>query len=302
MRSCRHLLPALVLLLVLLLVLPVAGQEATPVAPPESEVAVEELCAVVLPPESMPAGEVFLDVWQATLAPGTVLDYPAGTIQDSVAVDCMLAGSYAVRLDGSLSIVSGGRGTPTSVPEGTEATARAGDAVLYLENERPQTIRVVGEAAVVAIGIGVFSTTPPACAPSSCPPLPDGIDFTYLGGLAPVEWARADLPPGPLALAVRRVTLAAGASLPLSAEAWPAVRQVETGTLSWHVVLASGEPASSLSPLVFEPGQPIPWTPLLPERRLLLSNPGDEPATFLEVTLAPAAPAAATPAAATPTA
>jgi hypothetical protein len=98
--------------------------------------------------------------------------------------------------------------------------------------------------------------------------------------LEPGDWLRAD----PLAIAVRRVTLAPGAELPPSEEATPTLRYVEQGVIG-RGITGPNAPPTPQPPLRFGAAQWVPWAPFGPDRQAAFANVGDDSLVFLEVSI-----------------
>lgn len=121
----------------------------------------------------------------------------------------MVEGSYAASVDRPLPIVRGG-GVPEEVSPGTEVVANRGDALIFPLNEAARTAANVGTTRLVVLDAGIYSTVPPA---TPLPiPIPTGIQGESLGRLNEPDWA--PVPPGPLIVTLRCLTLTPGTALP----------------------------------------------------------------------------------------
>ena len=141
-----------------------------------------------------------------------------------------------------------------------------GDLLVYVGLPPvPGEFRNDGEEPVSGLVFGVWGTEVAACPPT-------GMVEPWLEYLDGAEWT---LPPGPLAVAVRRVTLAPEASISLP--------ETATGGALAFVHAEAGSPAYA--------GAGATRT---------LGNAGDAPLVVLILTISPAGPAAGTPEAGTP--
>ena len=134
--------------------------------PPEPAVALGfvPLAASLL--AERPDGAVDAVAYTLRLEPGGHIDVPAGGRPESATLEYVLAGSYAVRSEGPLSVLRGGAtGSNMSgeeVPPGQEVTVVQGEAVLRLEGDAPMTVRNPGDVETLVFGAGVFARTEPA--------------------------------------------------------------------------------------------------------------------------------------------
>jgi hypothetical protein len=107
----------------------------------------------------------------------------------------------------------------------------------------------------------------------------------------------APLPAGPLTLAIRRVTVAPGASLVPSEETFLTLRYVDGGVLTLETTPPGA--ATPVPPMTVGRGERVPGGSAVAGHRLVLRNDHDAPLVLLEFAVAPAAPDA-TPVAMTP--
>lgn len=279
----RWLVPLSFLAALLAMPTALAAQEASPDAKPAAGVGVEILASVVIPAAYVPAGEATLGFVHLVLDPGTTFTAPDVRPVQALQVDVVLAGQFAVQAASGLRVVRRD-GTTEDVPPDAEAVLGPGDALVVLDGGQPQTLRTVGDAPVERLSTAIATTAQPATPPPQGPP-PAGFSGEPLGFLAPPDWAQAGLPPGPLRVEFRRVTLAPGAALPPAAEPWPVLRGVTAGTLTREV----GGLAVRIGA-----GENVPWMPGS-EDAITLRNEGDEPAVYWELAIEPAGSEAATP-------
>jgi hypothetical protein len=247
------------------------ADDATPaVSPTAGGVTVEDLYAFSLPASAVPdavGGAAFL---RFTVAPGTSFDFSV-TCWVSPAVDAWYveAGSFAIRPAAPATLVraASGSGAPgEAVAAEEEVVLGPGDLLVYVGLPPvPGAFRNLGPEPVSGLVFGVWGTEVAACPPS-------GMVEPWLEYLDGSMWT---LPLGPLAVALQRVTLAPGASIPLPAAA-------PGGTLAFHHVEA-GSPTEEGAGAT---------------RRL--ANTGDEPLVALILTIDPAGAGAGTPEAGTP--
>jgi hypothetical protein len=265
--------------------LPVAAQHATPAAPAEG-VAVEPICTASLPAASIPEETVYLDFFMHSQPAGSTLAFSDAFLAPGTGIDCLVSGSYSMHSDGPLAIQRHGQPASERVPEGATSTLTAGDIVLILDNDHAQEFRVVGEEPAVIITVMIMSTRQGTCATSDCPEIPLGfIEETY-GMVRTAGWFEQGLRGEDVTLSVTRVTQEAGVSLPTTDHQWPALRYVESGTLTW-VATESGD-AMPRSEVDIHEGNVVPY--FRPEQGTTISlhNATGEPVTYLELTVTPA--------------
>jgi hypothetical protein len=111
-----------------------------------------------------------------------------------------------------------------------------------------------------------------------------------LNQFLPDAWQRGTMPAGPLLLTMRRVTVAARASLPPTTDPYPAMRWLDEGQIGWSSVETGATPEAGAKPMQrFSYGAlvTLPWGPAQPGRQIIWSNPGNAPAVLLEFIIAP---------------
>ena len=286
---------------------PAAAEEGTPLAgggTPTAGVATEELFRVDFPAAALPAGEVFVDHYRTTLAPGVAWSVPALTDVRGVAVEVVLEGAYAVRSEAGWRVQRAGpagtSGTAEPIAPGTEAVLNPGDVLIETEIERAHAVANRGATPVVTLGAFVYAYASADLDLENAGVwvAPAGVVDERLGSLEPNVWPAAT--PGPVTLALRRLTLAPGASLgpyPVT-DAPPELLVVEAGRLELGV-LPPGAAAPTTRPLRFRAGQAVPFAVMPEGTRRVVANGGDEPLVVLALTVAAAedgTPVAGTPA------
>jgi hypothetical protein len=257
------------------------AQEASPVltetsqATPASSsgaIMTEAVARIALPAAAIPLPPAMVDVWLWTLIPGQEIAFAAGELPPSVAADVLLSGEVTVHSDGRLQ-VQRDQGAEEVSP-GTDVTIRAGEAVIYIDNQAAQTMRNTGDDSVRAISFGIFSTAPPS-------PL-------STGPVSPEDWERSGLAGHDLVVTVERLTVAPGTSLPAFTPDVHAPRlfAVAEGVAQWVVI--SDDPATPARAVPFRCDQ-VMWFTMLgrlrPGARLQLRNDEDRPLVLLQVTL-----------------
>ena len=283
----RFMIPALIVGL-LLSVSPLTdgstgAQEATPVSP-GGEITTEAVKTVQLPAGAVPTLPAIFDAWVWSLIPGEELRFGAEQAPPSIAADVVLSGEYSVRSEGRLQVRRAAG--LEEVPPGTEATVRAGDVVIYVENQAAQILRNSRDEVARAISFGVFSSAPPA-----------GVS---VGTVSREDWERSGLAGQDLTVSVERLTLPPGASVPAYV---PDVRSprifiVVEGLAHWAIIAPDRVTPPSAIP--YRPDQAIWFRTLIEGEQVQLRNDEDQPLVLLQVTVS--ADHMATPVAGTPTA
>jgi hypothetical protein len=191
-----------------------------------------------------------------------------------------------MRSGGPLAIYRQGQAESEPVPDGATSTLTAGDVVLILDNDHDQQYRVVGEEPAVIISVMIMSTQQGTCATNECPEVPQGFIEESFGSVRTSDWLDHGLRGEDLALTVSRVTQEAGVSLPASDHQWPALRFVESGTLTW--VATEAGMATPRSALDVREGNVVPYFRPESGTTISLLNATSDPVTYLELTVMPA--------------
>jgi hypothetical protein len=281
----RHVQFGLLSIVFALWLIPVAAQQATPAASTEG-VSIEPICTAVLPAASIPEEPVFLDFFSHSQPAGSTLEFPETFFAPGAGMDCLVSGSYAMRSDGPLAIYRQGQSESEPVPDGATSTLTTGDVVLILDNDHNQQYRVVGEEPAVILSVMIMSTEQGTCATTECPEVPAGFIEESFGSVRTSDWLEHGLQGEDLTLSVSRVTQEAGVTRPTSDHQWPALRFIESGTLT-YVATKSGA-ATPQSELGIREGDVLPY--FRPEQgtTISLQNATSEPVTYLELTVMPA--------------
>jgi hypothetical protein len=259
-----------------------AGATEAPAAEPSVEsttpsgsapdLTVEKVATVPLLAAAMPQHPAVFDTWMSSYEPGDDAEYPSYEPALTIAADIVLTGDYAAQSAGRMQVDRGA--TIEEVTPNTEVTIGPGESVIYVENAAAQKVRNPGDTTANLISFGVFSVAPP--------------NHPFLGVVKKDDWAQSGLAEENLAVAIERLTLPPGASLPLYEPdvSAPRIFAIEQGDLDWTVVpaVSADEPVATLH---FRAGQVIPFRALRPGQQLALSNTGEEPLTMLELTLSP---------------
>jgi hypothetical protein len=205
--------PSLVLAVALLALAGPTGalaQDATPVGPAADGATVENLYGFTLPAGAVPAqvgGAVFL---RFTVSPGTSFDFSV-PCWVSPAADAWYveAGRFAVRPAAPARLVRSGSGAAAPeepVAAGQEVVLGPGNLLVYVGLPPvPGEFRNPGPEPVSGLVFGIWGPEVAACPPT-------GMVEPWLEYLEGAAWT---LPPGPLALALRRITLPPGGRVPL---------------------------------------------------------------------------------------
>ncbi len=277
----------------------VAAQESgTPTAAVTEEVWVD----TVVPAEALPpSGPVFLGLFRIAWDEGAGYRYQEDV--PGVAVNCVLAGRFAFRPDvDELFIPANAHQEPVVAPAGEETTLEPGDcALLHQDVHRDERNAGTGPVDWVAVVVLPENTPPPANGP-------EAIAFDPLGYIYGGQWADTPAgPTGPMHLTLRRITLAPGASMPEQTVLGDAIIPVTDGTLGLTAI--GGEPlveravsfTSDMPTAVPEGSETVlqagDSAHVQDGTAYTLRNPGEAPAVWWLVTVAPVAAETATPAA-----
>jgi mannose-6-phosphate isomerase-like protein (cupin superfamily) len=255
----------------------------------EPRVTSEPVYAVTFPDDATPDdGTYYVDLVVADWQPGVTSSAETRPDDDGPGVWFVMAGKLAVRADGPLR-VSRADGSVEEIAPGTEVLLAPGDAALWLKHGWGNSLRSAGDVPVRFLSMGIIERL-------------DTTRFTGAIGtdtsMYPGDWLKE----GPVVATVRRVTAAPGTTLRPSDPAGAATLYVEAGTLTWETVAADNvaTPLSPLPPRNYDAGSWVSWVNVSPQRKLILSNTGDEPLVYLEVTVAPAGEESPAPGTATP--
>jgi hypothetical protein len=248
----------------------------TPVAGVETEI----LFAVTLPAEAVPSDPAGAVLVRFTLAPGGAFDFsPSCYVAPAVIAAYVETGDFAIRPGSQARIARGGAasdGVWEPVAAGTEVVIGPGDAVV--QTDLPAVPGEFGNAGDEALSILEFAIWGERV--TDCPPA--GVVepwFAYLDGR---DW---NLPTGPVAVELRRVTLAPGADLPPYETAWSELIHVDAGRLEWTTQPSEAAPGQ---PLSFRAPSSVPWLALPTGTTRTLHNAGDEPLVLLVLSFVPA--------------
>jgi len=263
------------------------AQDATPVstetslatpASPVAEITTEILARISLPAAAIPPPPAIVDVWLWTLNPGQEMAFADGELPPSIAADVLLSGEVTVQSAGRMQ-VQRAQGVEEATP-GTDVALRAGEAVIYVDNQAAQTVRNTGDSSARAISFGVFSTAPPSS-------LADG-------PLSTEDWERSGLAGHDLVVTVERLTVPPGASLPVFVPDVHAPRIFAVAEGVVQSALVSDDTATPARPVSFRRDDVIWFRTLDPGVQRRLRNDVDRPLELLQLTIdvAPSEPAA----------
>ena len=241
--------------------------------------------------EELPSGEKEALYYQLTIPPGAGLPYLGGplcgchgeTITEGVGAEIVQSGAYSLRIEAPMRVQRAGSTRPSEeIPAGTEVTLAAGDAVIYPNYAAPGDIRNAGDEPVTLIGVAIFSTEESGV---PLPKAPPEVRATLLTYSSPSDWET--FPPGPLHVALRRVTLPPGTSIgpyqPVGLQAlW-----IESGPLL-HSFLPAGESEPRGRPLAHLTGSTAPFVRPSTSVREILAAKDDQPAELLVLIIEPA--------------
>jgi hypothetical protein len=249
------------------------------------------LIEVAFAADDLPSGEREAIYYQLVIPPGASLPYLGGsfcgcrreTISDGVGVEVVQSGAYTLRLEAPLRVQRAGSTRPTEeIPAGAEVTLAAGDAVIYPDYAAPGDIRNAGEQPVTLLGAAIIAAEDSG---TPVPQAPKGVEATLLSRSASSDWAA--LPPGPINLALRQVTLPPRTSVgPYQPVGLQALR-IESGMIS-RSLLRPGDAAPTGPPLVQSAGTTISSPRPSTRLREILDNPGERPAELLALIIEPA--------------
>jgi hypothetical protein len=242
--------------------------------------------------EELPGGDKEAVYYQLTIPPGESLSYLGGlycgcrseTITKGVGVEVVQTGTYTIRFEAPLRVQrAGSAGPDEEIPAGTEVTLAAGDAVIYPDYAAPGTIGSAGDGPVTLTGV-VINATESSGTP--LPKLPTGVRATLLTYSTGSDWDQ--LPPGPLNVTLRQVTLPPGSHIgPYTSVGLQAMR-IESGTVLRNL-LPAGEATPRGRPLAQRPGTTTPFMAPAPGLRRTLDVDGDQPTELLVLIIEPAA-------------
>jgi hypothetical protein len=269
--------------------LPMLLAPATP-APTE-----EPIIAWTIPADALPAGDVEAVFYRLTLPPGTSLPLLAGpfcgcgaeTVKTGIGIEIVEDGTYALRLEAPLTVVRAG--AEDAVAAGTEVTLGPGDVARFPDYAAPGEIRNAGADPVSVVGLAILSEE------STGTPVPDiapGVRAEGLSRAIATDWSK--LPPGPILVTLRRLSLSAGAELTPSEPGGLETIHVEEGQVSLSFMRA-GETEPS-PPIVLRPRSPAAFYSVQPGGRRMVRNDREQTATILVLTIAAAGEGSGTPA------
>jgi hypothetical protein len=241
-------------------------------------------------PADLPSGEKEAIYYQLTIPPGVSLPYPGApfcgcrpeTVASGVGVEFIQSGAYTLRLEAPLQVQRAAH--PQSwgeIPAGVEVTLTAGDAVMYPDYAASGEIRNTGDEPVTLLGVAIVA------AEGSGTPVPaasTGLVATMLYYVSPADWNA--LPPGPLNLALRQVTVPVETSIgPYQPVGIQALR-ITSGVIT-RGLLRAGDSAPSGPPLVQAAGSTIASARPGSGLREILVNTGVDPADLLVLLIEP---------------
>ena len=209
-------------------------------------------------------------------------------VAPGIGVELIEEGTYTVRLDAPFTVTYAGTEHEEDVAAGTDVTLGPGDVARFPDYSAPAEIRNAGTDAVSVLGLAILSEETTG---TPVPALSAEVDARALSSVFSSDWR--NLPPGPVTVTLRRVSLSPGAALapyePIGLE----TIHVEQGNVSVGFIPAGEtEPAQ---PLVYGPGSSTPLSSAQAGARRVVSNDREESATLLVLTIAPAGNEAATP-------
>jgi hypothetical protein len=209
-------------------------------------------------------------------------------VAPGIGVELIEEGTYTVRLDAPFTITRAGMEQMEEVAAGTEVTLGPGDVARFPDYAAPGEIRNTGTDAVSVLGLAILSSE---ASSTPVPDLPAEVDPRALSSAFSSDWRK--LPPGPVTVTLRRVSLPPGAELTPYEPVGLETIVVEEGNASFAFIPA-GETEPS-QPLIYGPGSATPLSSVQAGARRVVSNDSEEPATLLILTIAAAGDEAATP-------
>jgi hypothetical protein len=242
-------------------------------------------------PEELPRGEKEASYYRVTIPPEVSLPYLGGlfcgcrneTITSGVGVEVVQSGVYTLRLEAPLRVQRAGSSRPNEdVPAGTEVTLTAGDAVIYPDYAAPGDIRNTGNEPVTLIGVAITATEPSG---TPLPQVPPEVHATLLTHTSTADWD--SFPPGPLNVAMRRVTLPPEASIGPYAPVGLQAMWIESGTIARNF-LPAGETTPRGRPLTQVAGSTTPFMHPSTGLRETLASSAKEPADLFVLIIEPA--------------
>jgi hypothetical protein len=242
-------------------------------------------------PEELPHGEKVAIYYQVTIPPGASLPYLAGPfcschsrqISAGVGAEVVQSGVYTLRLEAPLRVQREGSTRPgEEIPAGTEITLTEGDAVIYPDYAAPGDIRNTGNEPVTLIGFAIIATEESG---TPLPSLPAGVVATLLTNTVAPDWEA--FAPGPLNVALRRVTLPPESSIGPYAPVGLQAMWIESGAIARNF-LPAGETTPRGRPLTHVKGSTTPFVRPSSGLRETLVSTGKEPAELIVLIIEPA--------------
>jgi hypothetical protein len=255
------------------------------------EVEDELLIEAIFTPDVLPAGEAEAVFYRLTLPAGTSLPAPAGPfclcrsdfVAAGVGIEIVQSGTYSLQLESPIQVQRGGAsGMAEEEAAGRDTLLEPGDAAIYADYASEGTLRNAGHDPVVVLGMAIVSKEGTGI---DLPLPPDGVKVQLLASSLTSDWE--SLPPGPVAVSLWRLRLAAATSVGPYAGAGLEALAVESGSISRRYLrLAEHTPFPALTQY---PGvQSIFLAPAPGIRRSFTS--GDaEPAVLLALSIEPEA-------------
>lgn len=273
----------------------VVAQDATPSTAEATNVTEETLISWTISAHELPEGDVEAVFYRLTLPPAASLPLLAGpfcgcpgeNVKTGIGIEVVEAGTYVMRLDAPLTVVRAG--AEDEVAAGAEVTLGPGDVARFPDYAAPGEIRNAGTDPVSVVGLAILSQEATG---TPVPDLPAEVTARELGSVFPYDWRK--LPPGPVTVTLRRLSLPAGAELAPDAPVGLEAIHVDEGWVSVAFIPA-GETEPS-QPLTYGPGSSTPFQSLMPGTRRVVSNDEDEPATILVLTISSSGAGVGTPA------
>ncbi|MGH2616735.1 MAG: hypothetical protein ACRDJC_15990 [Thermomicrobiales bacterium] len=273
---------------------PATTQESTLTDPAASAITKEIMFRHTFPRDALPPAPARAVFYRLTLPPGANLPVlvgpfcgcPGETLLPGVGVEVVEVGAYTLRLGAQLEVrratPGGVQPTVEQIPADSDATLGPGDVAVYPDYAATGEIRSGDDDPAVVVGLAIVSETKSG---TPAPALPSGVIADELSRAIPSDLEK--LPPGPVTVTLRRVTLPPGAApAPYELPGLQAI-DVQAGQIGIAYTLP-GETTPSRPATVYHAGQTAPFLPLQVGTKIAMTNSGDEPAELLVLAVAPA--------------
>jgi hypothetical protein len=266
--------------------------QARHVVAARGELAEAPIFEITVAPDELPTGNKSILFYQATLNPGAELSFLAGPFcgcgpagaYPGVGAEVVQTGEYTLKLDQPIIVTragtAGGSNEPETILPGVEVTLKPGDVATYMKYDATGIIRNAGQDSVVVIGAAIIGVEPSTTAVAP----PTGVSVRELSRASQYDWDK--LPTGKKTLALRRVTLPVGATIPAYDLVGLEAIYIVAGEVGVQYFRKDETaPAGAAMPRGAE--MTVPFNLVAPGSRRAITNSGDTRADLLVFTVAP---------------